>query len=40
MAGGMLRGHDVATGRLESFALHHITAVGLVDDRPAEGTPE
>ncbi len=40
MAGGMLRGHDVATGRLESFALHHITAAGLVDDRPAEGTPE
>jgi hypothetical protein len=32
MAGGTLRGHDVDTGRLEAFALHHITGVGVVDD--------
>jgi hypothetical protein len=31
MAGGTLRGHDVETGRLEAFALHHITAVGVLD---------
>jgi hypothetical protein len=31
MAGGTLRGHDVDTGRLEAFALHHITGVGVVD---------
>ncbi|HZE49318.1 MAG TPA: helicase-associated domain-containing protein [Jatrophihabitantaceae bacterium] len=32
MAGGTLRGHDVETGRLEAFALHHITGVGVLDD--------
>ncbi len=32
MAGGTLRGHDAETGRLEAFALHHITAVSLLDD--------
>jgi predicted DNA-binding transcriptional regulator YafY len=32
MAGGTLRGHDVDTGRLEAFALHHITGVGVIDD--------
>jgi len=31
MAGGTLRGHDVDTGRLEAFALHHITGVGVLD---------
>jgi hypothetical protein len=31
MAGGTLRGHDVETGRLEAFALHHITGVGVLD---------
>jgi hypothetical protein len=31
MAGGTLRGHDVNTGRLEAFALHHITGVGVLD---------
>ncbi len=32
MAGGTLRGHDIDTGRLEAFALHHITGVGVLDD--------
>jgi predicted DNA-binding transcriptional regulator YafY len=32
VAGGMLRGHDLDTGALESFALHHIAAVNLLDD--------
>jgi hypothetical protein len=31
MAGGTLRGHDVDTGRLEAFALHHITRVDVLD---------
>jgi hypothetical protein len=31
MAGGTLRGHDVQTGRLEAFALHHITGVGVLE---------
>jgi predicted DNA-binding transcriptional regulator YafY len=31
MAGGMLRGHDARTGRLSSFALHHITGVSVVE---------
>ncbi len=35
MAGGMLRGHDSRTGHLEAFALHHITAVGTVDEGQA-----
>jgi hypothetical protein len=38
MAGGTLRGHDVDTGRLEAFALHHITGVGVLDEsRPVQG---
>lgn len=32
MAAGTLRGHDLDTGRLEAFALHHITGVGVVED--------
>jgi len=32
MAGGVLRGHDLDTGKLEAFALHHITAVSVLDD--------
>ncbi|MEP6598490.1 MAG: helicase-associated domain-containing protein [Actinomycetota bacterium] len=41
MAGGTLRGHDEASGRLESFALHHITAVSVVEDdhRPPSADP-
>jgi hypothetical protein len=35
MAGGVLRGHDVATGRLESFALHHVTAVRVLKEGTA-----
>jgi hypothetical protein len=41
MAGGTLRGHDVETGRLEAFALHHITGVGLIEEsRPVQGDPD
>jgi hypothetical protein len=36
MAGGTLRGHDVETGRLEAFALHHITGVGVLDPVPRD----
>jgi hypothetical protein len=32
MAGGMVRGHDAQSQRLQSFALHRITAVNLVGD--------
>ena len=32
MAGGTLRGYDPDSGRLESFALHHITAVSVLPD--------
>jgi predicted DNA-binding transcriptional regulator YafY len=41
MAGGTLRGHDVETGRLEAFALHHITGVGVLDAElgPVQGDP-
>jgi Helicase conserved C-terminal domain len=31
LAGGMVRGIDASSGRLESFALHHITGVGIVE---------
>jgi Helicase conserved C-terminal domain len=31
LAAGMLRGIDATSGRLESFALHHLTGVGVVD---------
>ena len=39
MAGGTLRGHDLDTGRLEAFALHHITGVGVLDSglAPVQG---
>jgi predicted DNA-binding transcriptional regulator YafY len=33
LAAGMLRGIDATSGRLESFALHHLTGVGVVDSR-------
>jgi hypothetical protein len=38
MAGGMLRGHDLETGKLEAFALHHITAVSVLEDDPPATT--
>jgi hypothetical protein len=31
LGGGMLRGHDARTGKLESFSLHHITAVSVLE---------
>jgi Helicase conserved C-terminal domain len=32
MAGGVLRGHEESTSRLQSYPLHRITAVSLLDD--------
>jgi len=31
LGGGMVRGIDASSGRLESFALHHITGVGALE---------
>jgi predicted DNA-binding transcriptional regulator YafY len=31
LGGGMVRGIDASSGRLESFALHHITGVGVLE---------
>jgi predicted DNA-binding transcriptional regulator YafY len=35
LGGGMVRGIDAASGRLESFALHHITGVGGLEPNGA-----
>jgi hypothetical protein len=32
LAGGFVRGHESATQRLQSFALHRLTAISVVDD--------
>ncbi len=32
MAGGVLRGHEESTARLQSYPLHRITAVSVLDD--------
>jgi len=32
LAGGFVRGHESATQRLQSFPLHRLTAVSVVDD--------
>lgn len=37
MAGGMVRGHESATRRLQSFSLHRITAVSVLDDEDEAG---
>jgi hypothetical protein len=34
LAGGFVRGHESATKRLQSFALHRLTAVSIVADDP------
>jgi Helicase conserved C-terminal domain len=35
LGGGMVRGIDTSSGRLESFALHHITGVGVLEPNVA-----
>ncbi len=41
LAGGFVRGHETATQRLQSFALHRLTAVSIVaDDAEDHGSDE
>jgi hypothetical protein len=36
LAGGFVRGHESETQRLQSFPLHRLTAVSVVDDPDAD----
>ena len=39
LAGGFVRGHSPATQRLQSFPLHRLTAVSVLDDADFDDDP-